>query len=163
MIENNKPVAGLEDYDTDEFKDFLDENPKLKQARGELQILYFHTLLYLAPAKLLIYDSYRPPKTQEKLVEEGKSQTEKSLHNYNPSFACDHIPTLNGVAKWKSYRQLHFVYGVIYAIFRDLQKKYNWPYNIRSGMDWGMTNYTENKTTLYDPGHIELRTLDYKP
>ena len=152
-------------YDTSipEFHAFLNKYPKLKLAREELQILYYYTIKELGPQMLLITDTYRPPKSQEKLLKEGKSEDKHSLHNLNPSHACDHVPLHQGELMWKDYRQMHFIYGLMYAIFQNLKRLHKWPWNIRCGMDWEMNNYTEDKTTLYDPGHIELRPLDYKP
>ena len=151
------------DYDTEEFKDFLNKNYKLKDAIEDIQILYFETSKMLAPATLLAYDCYRDKERQKELVRQGKSETENSLHNFKPSLACDHIPVLNDKPMWKDYLQLHFIYGMMYVLFQDLKKKYNWHWQIRSGMDWEMNNYTQNKTSLYDPGHIEFRPLDYRP
>ena len=145
------------------FGRFIGKNPKLNSALDELQILYFYTTKVLAPAEFVVYDSYRAPDTQEKLLKEGKSEDVHSLHNLNPSHACDHVPIVNGKAQWKAYKQFHFIYGIMYTTFQKLKHDNNWQWNIRSGMDWEMDNYTEDKTTLYDPGHIELRPLDYKP
>ena len=148
---SNDPVIF---WDGNEFNEFLDNNPKVKTARKELQYLYFYTSKIIAPSRILIYECHRSKERQLKLKKKGLSQVRFGQHNYNPSRACDFIPLKDGKARWEDYSQIHFVIGVQRAVFDFLNFE---GLRLRSGADWDENNYTQDKTTLYDPGHSAIR------
>ena len=143
-------------FDVKDFVKFLDDNPRVESARGELQLVYYYTLAIIKPARMLIYGCYRSKEKQFEKFKKGLSQVKFGDHNYNPSHACDTVPLKNGKAMWEDYSQFHFLIGVKKGIATELNTQLNWHLKYISGADWDNNNETTEKTSLYDPGHDAL-------
>jgi len=107
-----------------------------------------------------ILEGYRSPDRQKELVEQGLSQTLKSLHARKPSLACDAIPYPFKSADWRNMKRFYHFQGFVKAICLQMQRdgRLDASFELRCGLDWDGDNDLDDQGFMDGP-HFELRIL----
>ena len=152
-----------------EFEEFLKRERRMATARPELKIMYFYVKKFVTTPKtgLIIYECNRSLKRQLMLYKRGASKVKRGNHNKMPSDACDMVPqrkegrSQRWVARWYDYRQFHYLVGQAQGIFEFLKMRYGWNLRLRSGTDWDMNRYGQQRKEggFYDAGHLEIKEI----
>ena len=137
-------------------KEFFRRNPKMKDARIELQ--YLMMALWDLGADFVAYETHRSCAKQLEYYKKGVTQIKSctSNHNKKPSHAVDMVPLEGKKALWEDRQQFVYYAGMARAIYPELARQHGWTARYRYGGDWDKDLKVAEKGTFVDLPHHEI-------
>lgn len=110
-----------------------------------------------------ISEGHRSEERQKELYQEGKTTVLKSMHNNNPSLACD-IYAYHKDPKTRRKKQydkgtLCYIAGVVVSCTKELLEKKEIEHTVRWGGNWDCDGEILTDHDFEDMPHFEIRTI----